>query len=151
MTEKWEISSIDTEEVEKNSKLTLDGGFDFNSGWNFIYRNQVGLTSMEDESLVPPANFKFFYKETNFPFKGDLSVCLDDYRCDMEVPYSISKSGDFRGQIYDVYDLLGEHLKNADTTKKYSSFLNNLVVFTTPYSRRSGIIDVFGSYVSRRS
>ena len=39
---KWGIGAIDTEEIEKNSDLTLDGGFNFNSGWNFSYRNQAG-------------------------------------------------------------------------------------------------------------
>ena len=31
MTEKWELGGIDCDEIEANSSLTLDGGFDFNS------------------------------------------------------------------------------------------------------------------------
>ena len=34
MTEKWELGGIDCDEIEANSSLTLDGGFDFNSIWN---------------------------------------------------------------------------------------------------------------------
>ncbi len=34
MTEKWELDGIDCDEIEANSNLTLDGGFDFNSIWN---------------------------------------------------------------------------------------------------------------------
>ena len=42
MTEKWELDGIDCDEIEANSSLTLDGGFDFNSIWNSDFRNQVG-------------------------------------------------------------------------------------------------------------
>ena len=42
MTEKWELGGIDCDEIEANSSLTLDGGFDFNSIWNSDFRNQVG-------------------------------------------------------------------------------------------------------------
>ncbi len=40
MAEKWSIPTIDTEDIEKKSKLTLDGGFDFNSGWNHHFRQE---------------------------------------------------------------------------------------------------------------
>ena len=39
MTEKWELGGIDCDEIEANSSLTLDGGFDFNSIWNSDFRN----------------------------------------------------------------------------------------------------------------
>ena len=42
MTEKWELGGFDCDEIEANSSLTLDGGFDFNSIWNSDFRNQVG-------------------------------------------------------------------------------------------------------------
>ena len=42
MTEKWELDGIDCDEIEANSSLKLDGGFDFNSTWNFEFRNQAG-------------------------------------------------------------------------------------------------------------
>ena len=42
MAGKWGTGAIDTEEIEKNSDLTLDGGLDFNSGWNFSYRRGCG-------------------------------------------------------------------------------------------------------------
>lgn len=53
VTDKWEIPAVDAEEIEKNTAYTLDGGLDFNSGWNWEYRNQVANGSMEDESVVP--------------------------------------------------------------------------------------------------
>ena len=62
MAGKWGTGAIDTEEIEKNSDLTLDGGFDFNSGWNFSYRNQAGRASMADEAAEPPMGLKFFTK-----------------------------------------------------------------------------------------
>lgn len=63
MTGKWELGDIDCKEIENNSKFTLDGGFDFNSGWNFTYRNQVSRSSMENEGAVPPEDFRFFIKK----------------------------------------------------------------------------------------
>ena len=58
MAGKWGTGSIDTEEIERNSDLTLDGGFDFNSGWNFTYRTQVGRASLADEATAPPERFQ---------------------------------------------------------------------------------------------
>lgn len=42
MNEKFELGGFDCDEIEANSSLTLDGGFDFNSIWNSDFRNQVG-------------------------------------------------------------------------------------------------------------
>ena len=61
MTENWNLDAIDCDEIEKNSELTLDGGFDFNSGWNWSFRNQVGRSSMAVEENVPPKDFKVFF------------------------------------------------------------------------------------------
>ena len=46
MTEKWELGGIDCDEIEANSSLTLDGGFDFNSICNVrlaLQSRQQGL------------------------------------------------------------------------------------------------------------
>ncbi len=46
-----------------NTELTLDGGFDFNSGWNGGFRNQASRASLADGATAPPRDFKFFCKE----------------------------------------------------------------------------------------
>ncbi len=53
MTEKWDLDEIDCDKIEANSSLTLDGGFDFNSTWNFEFRNQAGRSSLAKESAIP--------------------------------------------------------------------------------------------------
>jgi polyhydroxyalkanoate synthesis regulator phasin len=150
VAEKWGIEPIDTKEIEANSCLTVDGGFDFNSGWNFIYRNQRGRASMEDESVEPPENFKLFYKEKSFPSNGILSVWLNNYKYDMDIPFSISRTGSLKGQIFSVGDLVCDYFEKGGI-KKYSSFLNNFTVFTRWYSLRSGINNVSGDYTPKYS
>ncbi|MBD5522557.1 MAG: hypothetical protein HDR03_15260 [Lachnospiraceae bacterium] len=145
MTDKWEIPEIDTEEIEKNSIYTIDGGFDYNSMWNINYRNQVGRASMEDESLVPPENFKFFYKQNSFD--GILSVSWNDCQEYINIPFSISKTGSLKGQIFNVNDLLSDNFKTEDNYKNYSRFLSSLTVFTRQYSFISGINNQFGDYI----
>ncbi|MDE5718711.1 MAG: hypothetical protein K2I53_14065 [Lachnospiraceae bacterium] len=146
VTDKWEIPAIDPEEIEKNTTLTLDGKLDFNSCWNWEYRNQVGGGSMEDESVVPPEGFRFFFKENSFPDYGTLWVSLNGDREDVDVPFFISRTS-LKGQIYRVYDLLDDGFKAAEGHKKYSGFLSGLTVFTTWYAHESGLIDLFGNYV----
>lgn len=145
MTDKWEISAIDTEEIEKNSVYTIDGGFDFNSMWNISYRNQVGRASMEDESLVPPENFKFFYKQNSF--NGTLWVSWNNRQENVDIPFSISKTGSMKGQIFNVNDLLNDNFKAEDEYKNYRQFLSSFSVFTRQYSLLSGINNQFGNYI----
>ena len=145
MTDKWEIPAIDTEEIEKNSVYTIDGGFDFNSMWNISYRNQKGIASMEDESLVPPENFRFFYKQNSFD--GILSVSWNDRQENINIPFSISKTGNLKGQIFNVNDLLNDDFKTENDYKKYSRFLSSFAVFTRQYALLSGINNQFGNYI----
>jgi hypothetical protein len=91
---------------------------------------------MEDESIEPPENFKLFYKEKSFPSNGTLSVWLNNYKYNMDVPFSISRTGSLKGQIFSVGDLVYDCFKEGGI-KKYSSFLNNFTVFTRWYSLRS--------------
>lgn len=147
MTAKWEISAIDTEKIEKNSIYTLDGGFDFNSGWNFSYRNQVGRGSMEDVLLTPPENFKFFYKQNSFPDCGTLWVSMNGYQENIDVPFSISPMGKLKGQIFNLYDLLSDAFKEKGDNKQYNRFLSSFTVFTRQYSLLSGINNRFGNFI----
>ena len=144
VTDKWEIPAIDTEEIEKNTGYTLDGGLDFNSGWNWQYRNQRGIGSMEDESVEPPKDFKLFYKQNSFD--GTLWVSLNGDRKDIDVPFSISPDT-LKGQIYRVYDLLDDTFKAEH--KKDSQFLSGLTVFIAQYTLGSGINNIFGNHVPR--
>lgn len=147
VTNQWEIPAIDSEEIEKNTVYTLDGKLDFNSCWNWEYRNQVGRGSMEDELETPPNDFKFFYKQNSF--NGTLWVSMNGERKDINVPFSISQTDSLKGQIYRVYDLLDDDFKAEGDNKKYSRFLNGLTVFMRQYALGSGINDIFGNHVPR--
>ncbi len=153
--EQWELPALDPDEIEANSRLTLDGGFDFNSGWNFEFRNQAGIASMADESVEPPRDFKLFYKE-NFSMdmvysseKGYLSVTMNGREYVREIPFYISKGGSLKGQIYSLQDLLTESLKESGNGQDYSHFLSNIALFTMMYSTCSGINNMCGNYIPR--
>ena len=150
MATEWELPAIDTDEIEKNSKFTLDGGFDFNSGWNFIYRNQAGRGSMADETYVPPRDFKFFYKEGMYPNpsidKGLLRVWMGGKEYNRVVPFEISRTG-LKGQIFNAGDLLKNDFSKLEGYHEYSKFLSNFSIFTRWYSFESGINNRFGNYV----
>lgn len=154
ITDKWGLSSIDVQEIENNSKYTLDGGFDFNSGWNFTYRNQVGRSSMASEAMVPPKDFQFFYKESIFPnaddmdtaLKGLLRISLGKNEYTQEIPFEISRTG-LEGQIFNVGSLLKDHLSKTENHQEFESFLNNFSVFTRWYSWETGINNRFGDYI----
>ena len=45
VTDKWEIPAVDYEQIEQNTIFTLDGKLDFNSCWNWEYRNQVAAAA----------------------------------------------------------------------------------------------------------
>ena len=62
MTEKWELDGIDCDEIEANSSLTLDGGFDFNSIWNSDFRNQVGRSVWQRNQRYRLRIFKMFLR-----------------------------------------------------------------------------------------
>lgn len=148
VTDKWEIPAIDTEEIEKNTGYIVDGGLDFNSGWNQLYRNQTGRGSIEDESVVPPKDFKLFYKElSSVNEKGILWVSLNEDRKDIDITFSVSHSGSLKGQIYRVYDLMDDTFKAEH--KKDSQFLSGLTVFMRWYAYASGINNISGNHVPR--
>lgn len=146
MTEKWGTSEVDTEEIEKNSVYTVDGGFDFNSGWNFLYRNQVGRSSMADESMIPPKDFVFFYKESiskEDGFQGGASVSIGDKKYSTDIAFSISHY-DLSGQIFKADDLFADEVSDNAELK---DFLGNISVFRRAYAYHTGINDKFGNYV----
>ena len=145
IAQKWGIGSIDTEEIEKNSDLTLDGGFDFNSGWNFTYRNQVGRASMADEAMAPPKDFRFFYKEdVNDVSKMDMWIGGKKYEKD--IPFYITPDS-LKGQLFQADEIWEEHDEQIDNVKGYSDFMSHLSLFTGWYAWSTGINNHFGNYI----
>lgn len=153
---KWNISSFDAKEVERNTGNTADGGLDFNSGWNFTFRNQSGISSLAKESVVPPKGFKMFFKESvPYAVKGEgidsigaleLSTEKNDYKCD--VVFELLYMGLGR-QMYTADELMKEYLSKEDDCAEFVEFLNNFSVFTRGYAFRSGLIDRFGDYTPK--
>ena len=151
MTEKWELGGIDCDEIEANSSLTLDGGFDFNSIWNSDFRNQVGRSSLAKESTIPPENFKMFFKEqiTSFTednkFNGNLKITIGKNNYDLNVPFQTLRTGS-EGEIRNVWDLMEDYYSDTKDNSKVKYFLSNMSVFTRWYSYETGINDRFGDY-----
>lgn len=146
MADEWELPEINMQEIEDNSKYTLDGGFDFNSGWNYSYRNQVGRGSMENEKIIPPQNFSFFYKEHYAFPEGVLDIDLNGKEYSRKVPFSVSREGGLEGQIFDLDKLTDNLILDKKDNKDYRSLLKNFTIFTRWYSCKSKINDFFGSY-----
>ena len=153
---KWEVSSFDALEVEKNSKYTMDGGLDFNSGWNFSFRNQRGIGSIAKESVVPPKGFKMFYKESvPHAVKGgdvvsigalEIAIGKSNYKC--EFGFKTLRLG-LKGHIYSIDELIKEHLSEKDNKPDFIEFLSNFSVFTRVYSSRTGIVYRAGDYIPK--
>ena len=123
MTEKWELDGIDCDEIEANSSLTLDGGFDFNSIWNSDFRNQVGRSSLAKESTIPPEGiFKMFFKEqvTSFTeenkFNGNLKITIGKSNYDLNIPFQTLRTGS-EGEIRNVWDLMEDYY--SDTKRQF--------------------------------
>jgi hypothetical protein len=146
MTEKWCVPPIDTEDVEKKSKLILDGNFDFNSGWNHHFRRQHSRSSIKDESLAPPEKFKIYYRENNNNSGlGVLAIWAGENKKEIDVPFQIIPDS-LKGQIYNVSDLV-EFSKNETTHwEKYNAFCKNFDIFTRLYAYASSINMQTGNY-----
>ena len=151
MTDKWKLGEIDCDKIEANSSLTLDGGFDFNSTWNFEFRNQAGRSSLAKESAIPPENFKMFFKEqvTSFTeenkFNGNLKITIGKSNFDLDVPFQTLRTGS-EGEIRNVWDLMEDYYPKSEDTFKVKNFLGNMSVFTRWYAYETRINDIFGDY-----
>ncbi len=149
----WKVFSFDTQDVEKKSVYTLDGGLDFNSGWNFCFRNQVGRSSLTEEGMVPPKGFKMFFKESlSYAVRGEdvdcigaLEVLMGENHYKREFAFKTLRTG-LEGQIYTADELMKEGLAESERNSDILKFLSNLSVFTRWYSFRSGIVDKVGDY-----
>lgn len=148
----WELPSIDPDEIEANSTFTLDGGFDFNSGWNFQFRNQAGRASMADESVEPPKDFRFFFKgnyDVDKGYSGDtgyVSVSFDGKEYSGNVSFLVAKDGGTKGEIYSLCEILYGSDGKSGSGKDDSRFLSNITVFTSWYAHHTGMIDQCGNY-----
>ena len=151
MTEKWELGGIDCDEIEANSSLTLDGGFDFNSIWNSDFRNQAGRSSLAKESTIPPENFKMFFKEqvTSFTednkFNGNLKITIGENKFDLKVPFQTLRTGS-EGEICNVWDLMEDYYSESGDNSNIKNFLGNMSVFTRWYAYETRINDIFGDH-----
>ena len=151
MIEKWDLDEIDCDKIEANSSLTLDGGFDFNSTWNFEFRNQAGRSSLAKESAIPPENFKMFFKEqvTSFTednkFSGNLKITIGENNYDLKVPFQTLRT-ESEGEIRNVGDLMEDYYPKSEDTFKVKNFLGNMSVFTRWYAYETRINDIFGDY-----
>lgn len=145
------MDEIDCDKIEANSSLTLDGGFDFNSTWNFEFRNQAGRSSLAKKSSVPPENFKMFFKEqvTSFSednkFNGNLKITIGENNYDLKVPFQTLRTGS-EGEICNVWDLMEDYYPKSEDTSKVKNFLGNMSVFTRWYAYETRINDIFGDY-----
>lgn len=147
MAGQWSIPAIDTEEVEDKSKLTLDGNFDFNSGWNHHFRRQHSRSSIEDESLAPPKDFKMYYKENNNNSGlGMLAIWAGENKKEIDIPFQTIPDS-LKGQIYNVSDLIKFSKNETTYWEEYNAFCKNLDVFTRWYAYASGINMQAGKYV----
>lgn len=145
VAEKWGIGTVDTQEIEKNSKFTLDGGLDFNSVWNFNYRNQVGCASIADEGVEPPRDFKFFYKE-HVDNRAKMEMWMGSQKQSIDVPFYITPDS-LKGQLYNADELMKDFYATTDRAKEYSGFMKQLSLFTRWYSWESGINNRFGNFM----
>lgn len=150
MAENWELNSIDCQAIEDNSCYTIDGGFDFNSGWNFSFRNQAGRSSIAAEDAIPPEGFKMFFKEqvTDYTadnqFDGYLKITLGKEEYELKVPFQTLRTG-AEGEIQNVWELLKDKLTETDN-KEVKNFLGNLSVFTRWYAYQTGINNKTGDF-----
>lgn len=147
MQKEWELPQIDVEEIEENTLYTLDGGLDFNSGWNYKYRNNVGIGSMIDEGKIPPENFRLFFNPTGggTEFSGILRFETNNVFIEMEVPFKYEGN-----DIYNVSELIKVEGKDITSQDEINEFLKNFEIFTrTQGAVSSRITWVKGNYQAK--
>lgn len=147
MTEKWEIHQIDTEEIERNSRYTADGKSDFNSMWNFTFRNQVGRASLSDESMAPPKDFKLFFKESMYSTKSGTEGIVEMWLGGEKYSKKIALyTAGLQEEVLYVDALMKDGYQKKNYSKTDINFLRNIAVFSRWYSYASGINNIFGNY-----
>ena len=72
----------------------------------------------------------------------------EDYN--VKVPFSVSRDGSYKGQIYDLNELLSDLITKKTGNNDYHDFLKCITIFTRAYSSRSRINDIFGNYKAER-
>lgn len=133
-------------DIENKSKLTLDGGFDFNSGWNHHFRRQHSRGSIEDESLAPPEKFKMYYKENhNTSGLGVLAIWAGENKKEIGVPCQIIPDS-LKEQIFNVSDLIEFSKNETAHWEEYNAFCKNFDIFTRWYAYVSSINMQAGNY-----
>lgn len=142
----WELPEIDLAEVEKHTIYTLDGALDFNSGWNYQYRNNMRVGSIIDQDKVPPKDFKLFFNDTagSSLFAGILRIETGNIRIEREVPF------EYKGNdIFNVSELVNIKLDDKEEQSKINDFIKNFEIFTVTQGAGSRISWVSGNYQSK--
>lgn len=143
MAQSWRIPEIDTEKIEKNTQYTLDGSLDFNSGWNYLYRNNMSVSSIINENEVPPRDFKMFFNASkgDLQFAGILKVEIGGITIKREVPFD-SKDSD----IFNISELIKISMDDKEKQEIINKFLKNFEIFTPTYGTLTKLNSVWGNY-----
>lgn len=109
---------------------------------------------MADETLAPPRDFQFFYKEHIAPNakdtaeaqKGSMTVSMGNDTRTVDIPFYLSRDS-LKGQIFQASGLLPASEESRDIYEECRGFLDNISVFTRWYSFETGINNKFGNYM----
>lgn len=142
MAEEWETGTIDFEDIEKNSFLTVVGGLDFNSAWNRRADMCRGVASLNDFTILPEPGFSFFYQENKHrvvqygTLEIQAGICIVKYGKDvwkMDVPFNNSCCLGELADYFNVSELFGR--KGFVSDAGLLDFLSHFEVFTYFYGR----------------
>lgn len=137
----WNVPAIDADEIEKNTVFVIDGGLDFNKGWNCLARDHTNRGNMIDEGLAPPRDFKLFYKQEPY-YKdkdegrrntGILIFRFGGYEAIKEMPFELSRRGIGEKQIFNASELLRLTGKDTELYEEYNAYFRNFNLYTRLY------------------
>lgn len=147
IADNWQVKGIDVTEIENNTSLCLDGKFDFNSGWNAVYRKNMGYGSIEEESMVPPKDFIIYFKESlnidnsdDSIFMGGLEIQGNGKKIFSYVPF-YDTGNDLHGNIYNAFKLI------QFNNKEYDDCIKKFDIFQRWYAYASGINHISGNHI----
>ncbi len=135
MANEWNVTSLDFEEIEKNSKQVLDGGFDYHSVWQW-QAWQRGITRMTDFNTAPPKDFSFFYKERKqmSSEQGYVEVGYGNQKWCSDVPFHSFDESNGTIEVFCLDGFAKRYLVGCDQTD-CSYFLKKFEFFQKTYIR----------------
>ncbi len=127
---------LDFEELEKNTRFNLDGGFDFNGKWAWNAWSLMNRCTMIDPTMVPPEGFELFYKERKYDGSevGVMELGINGERKVITVPFQMPRAG-VKGYIqkFNVAELYKFTEKDTSNPEEFNRFLANFDVYTRYY------------------